>query len=73
MLAPVHAEALAIDGDDSERRLPSNDLESHPSDSKYEAKKLADDPFGAEDVAEVKYRTMKWWYVLFPVYALKIW
>lgn len=63
MFAPVHSETLAIDGDDSERRLPQNDLESVHSDSKYEAKKLADDPFGSEDVAEVKYRTMKWWYV----------
>lgn len=27
-----------------------------------------EDPFGDEEFAEVKYRTLRWWYVLFPLY-----
>lgn len=36
---------------------PENDLEK-----KLDAKQL--EPFGNEETAEIKYRTMKWWYVI---------
>lgn len=32
-------------------------------DEKYDTPSYADDPFGDEENAEVKYRTLKWWYV----------
>ncbi len=39
----------------------NNDLEVGPAESKRSAGK--EDPFGDETNAEVKYRTMAWWFV----------
>lgn len=65
MLAQVHSNTETTDGGDPKRRLPPSDVESNDLNTQDETKKTAnDDPFGSEEVAEVKYRTMKWWYVL---------
>lgn len=68
MLKQAHPDT-AVMGENPEQRLPPHDPEANDSDSENigEAKKSAsNDPFGSEDVAEVKYRTMTWWYVLHP-------
>jgi hypothetical protein len=66
MLEPVHFTPETADGGDTEPRLSPSDVEWNDSDLQEEAKKTTnDDPFGSEEVAEVKYRTMNWWYVHF--------
>ncbi|CAG7925021.1 unnamed protein product [Penicillium olsonii] len=64
MLKQAQPETQVAGGEDPERRLPPYDVEFNDSDPQNagEAKKSAsNDPFGSEDVAEVKYRTMTWW------------
>jgi hypothetical protein len=69
MRDPVHFDTETTDGVGAERRRPPSDVESNDSNIQDETKKSAnDDPFGSEEVAEVKYRTMKWWYVSVPLY-----
>jgi hypothetical protein len=70
MLNRVHSNTDATGGGNPERRIPPSDVECNDLNSQEETKKAAnDDPFGSEDVAEVKYRTMKWWYVSVPMYG----
>ncbi|CAG8244756.1 unnamed protein product [Penicillium salamii] len=64
MLKHEHSDTQFVGGEDHERRLSPSDVESNDSDLRNagETKKSSnDDPFGSEDVAEVKYRTMTWW------------
>ncbi|KAJ5634321.1 hypothetical protein N7528_002163 [Penicillium herquei] len=53
--------------EDPERHMAASGVQQDDSSSQHDAKgkgsKLAnEDPFGSEEVAEVKYRTMKWWH-----------
>ncbi|KAJ5746941.1 uncharacterized protein N7511_008637 [Penicillium nucicola] len=55
-------------GEDQESRVLSSDVEFNGSDLHDDIKgkgkgqgPASDDPFGSEEVAEVKYRTMNWW------------
>jgi hypothetical protein len=52
--------------EDREQRVLSSDIEFNGSDLQHDTKgkgsgPASDDPFGSEEVAEVKYRTMNWW------------
>ena len=54
--------------EDPERHLASGVVadDLHDQDDGKSKSPKHDDPFGSEEVAEVKYRTMKWWYVITP-------
>lgn len=48
---------------DEESTYPSDGNMFDPSEKKMDSQLAADnlEPFGNEETAEVKYRTMKWW------------
>ena len=53
-----------IDVIDDRPTALDRDEKSYPPGSSYESKHDApphDDPFGNEDFAEVKYKTLSWW------------
>jgi hypothetical protein len=63
-------------GEDRESRVLSADVESNGSDIQNDNKgkekgsgPTSDDPFGSEEVAEVKYKTMNWWYVPIAIHG----
>ncbi|KAJ6028383.1 hypothetical protein N7540_003959 [Penicillium herquei] len=60
---------LIMGNENPERHIAASGIQqddsSSQNDTKGKGSRLAnEDPFGSEEVAEVKYRTMKWWYVL---------